>query len=150
MGDEYTELRGLLETERERCARLSPILDAERAAARAYDHTALLACLKERESVQGEWQRAATMRRQLLEREGQTLDDVAARDPELSDLVGALRADADAIRQAQRINEGIIRAALTQVTSLLAVIKRELPETQYDGRASLTTPALLARGEWSA
>lgn len=150
MGDGYTQLRGLLDAEREHCARLAPILEAERTAAATYDHTALLACLKEREGVQAAWQRAASARRQLLRADGLTLDDAVAGDPRLSDLVQGLRADADAVRRAQRINEGLVRAALAQVTDLLTVIKRELPETRYDGRASLTTPALGARGGWSA
>ena len=150
MSELQTTLRALLETERERCARLAPILDAERAAAAGYDHAALLACLKEREGVQAEWQRAATERRQLLRREGLTLNDAVARDPELGALARALQAEADAVRRAQRINEGLIRAALAQVTDLLTVIKRELPETQYDGQASLTTPTPLMRSGWSA
>ncbi len=143
-------LRGLLERERECCARLAPILDAERTAAATYDHAALLACLQERETVQAEWQRVAAERRRLLQSLEGTLNEVATGDPELTALVRALQADADGVRSAQRINEGLIRTALAQVTDLLSVIKRELPETQYDGRASLTTPTLLARGEWRA
>ena len=150
MSDTHSTLRALLETERDRCARLAPILDAERAAAAGYDHAALLACLKEREGVQADWQRAATERRQLLRREGLTLNEAVAGDPGLAELVRVLRAEAEAVRRAQRINEGLIRAALAQVTDLLTVIKRELPETQYDGRASLTTPAPFARSAWSA
>ena len=150
MDDDDTQLRALLEVERERCGRLASVLDAERSAAASYDHTALLACLKEREGVQAEWQRASTTRRKLLRRDGLTLDQAVARDSELTELVRALRAEAELVRRAQHINEGLVRAALAQVTDLLTVIKRELPETQYDGRASLTTPGPVARADWSA
>jgi len=150
MQDGDTQLRTLLEVERERCARLALILDAERSAAASYDHTALLACLKEREGVQAEWYRASTTRRKLLRRDGLTLDAAVAGDAGLSDLVRALRAEAEVVRRAQRINEGLVRSALAQVTDLLTVIKRELPETQYDGRASLRTPSPVTRADWSA
>lgn len=144
-------LRRLLEIERDCCTRLAPILEAERAAAAAYDHAGLLACLKEREAVQATWQRAATARRQHLREAGKPLAVLVAAEPGLADLAREVRSSASAVRRAQRVNEGLIRAALTQVTDLLTVIRRELPDSRYDGRASLTTPLVTARsGSWSA
>ena len=146
---EALSLRGLLETERACCARLLPILDAERAAAAAYDHTALLACLKEREAIQAEWQRAAAMRRQYL-RQGDSLAVLMAQEPDLAAVVDAVRRQAAVVLRAQRVNEGLIRAVLAHVTDLLTVIRRELPESRYDGRATLTTPLPSAGGSWRA
>jgi flagellar biosynthesis/type III secretory pathway chaperone len=142
--DDTARLRSLLEIERECCGRLRPILEAERTAAATYDHAALLACLKEREAVQAEWQRAAQERRRLGRASG------GGSDPALAELVRALRTEGAAVRRAQRINAGLVRAALAQVTDLLAIIKRDLPETRYDDRASLQTPAALTRAGWSA
>ena len=145
---EPPNLRVLLETERDCCARLLPILDAERAAA-AYDHAALLACLKEREAIQAEWQRAAAMRRQCLRDTGATAA-LMAQQPDLAAVVEAVRQQAVAVRRAQRVNEGLIRAVLAHVTDLLTVIRRELPESRYDGRAALTTPLPSTGGSWRA
>jgi flagellar biosynthesis/type III secretory pathway chaperone len=142
-------LRALLEVERECCGRLLPILDAERAAAAAYDHVALLACLREREAVQAEWERAARQRRARMHATGSRLGALVADDPELAAVVDAVRRDATRVRRAQRINEGLVRAALAHVTDLLTVMRRELPESRYDRRAVLTTP-VRAAGRWSA
>jgi hypothetical protein len=44
-----------------------------------------------------------------------------------------------------------VRAALAQVTDLLTIMRRERPDSRYDGRAALTTPAQAsAGGRWSA
>jgi hypothetical protein len=67
-------LATLLDAERACCARLLPLLDAERAAAAAYDHAALLACLREREILQAEWQRAAAERRRHQDAAGRLLE----------------------------------------------------------------------------
>ena len=145
------ELSDLLRVERECCARLQPVLDAERAAAVAYDHAALLACLREREILQAEWQRAAGLRRQHQADTGQSLAALAAGDAELAVAVREAAREAATVRRAQRVNEGIIRAALAQVTDLLTVIRREQPDSRYDGRAALTADtAPSAGGRWSA
>lgn len=144
---EATSLRGVLETERDCCTRLLAVLDAERAAAAAYDHAALLACLKERESIQAEWQRAAAMRRQRLRHNGKGTV-LAGLDPELAALADAVRKQAVVVRRAQRVNEGLIRAVLTHVSDLLTVIRRELPESRYDGRATLMAPLRSSSGSW--
>lgn len=146
---EEPSLRGVLETERTCCARLLLILDAERAAAAAYDHAALLACLKEREAIQAEWQRAAAIRRRLLRRAGE-MAALIAEDPDLAVVVEGARREAAVVRRAQRVNEGLIRAVLAQVTDLLTVIRRELPESRYDGRATLMTPLPSPGGSWRA
>lgn len=143
-------LRALLEAERECCARLQLVLDAERAAAAAFDYAALIACLKEREAVHAQWVRAAAARRAGLHADGRTLTAIAALDPALAKSLRALRTEAGALRRAQRVNEHVVRAALGQVTDLLDVIRRERPETRYDGRAKLTAPVRTASGGWSA
>jgi hypothetical protein len=140
-------LRGVLETERECCARLLGVLDAERTAAAAYDHAALLACLKERESIQVEWQRAAAIRRQRLGRSDAAVV-LAALDPELAAIADGVREQAVAVRRAQRVNEGLIRTVLTHVTDLLTAIRRELPESRYDGHATLMGPLPSSSGSW--
>jgi flagellar biosynthesis/type III secretory pathway chaperone len=145
------ELTALLRTERECCARLLPLLDAERAAAAAYDHAALLACLREREILQAEWQRAAGQRRERQKAAGPALAGLAAADPELAVAMQEAAREAAAVRRAQRVNEGVVRAALAQVTDLLAVIRRERPDSRYDGRAALTGAAASSGGgRWSA
>ena len=143
-------LRALLEAERECCARLQLVLDAERAAAAAFDYPALIACLKERESVHAEWSRAAAARRAKVRADGRTLVAIGAGDPALAESVRALRVDASALKRAQRVNERVVRAALGQVSDLLDVIRRERPETRYDGHAKLTAPVRTARSGWSA
>ncbi len=141
----------LLGVERECCARLLPLLEAERAAAAAYDHAALLACLREREILQAEWQRAAALRRRHQEAAGGSLARLAATDPTLVAAMQDGARDAEAVRRAQRINEGVVKAALAQVTDLLAVMRREHTDNRYDGRAALTSAALTsAGGRWSA
>src|SRR5436853_7658039 len=119
------ELGSILAIERECCARLLPLLDAERAAAAAYDHAALLACLREREILQAEWQRAAGRRRHRQETSGRSLAALSAEDPTLATALQDVTREAEAVRRAQRINEGVVRAALAQVTDLLAVMRRE-------------------------
>ena len=145
------ELSALLRLERECCTRLVPLLDAERAAAAAYDHAALLACLREREILQAEWQRAAGLRRQRQQASGPALATLAAEDPELAFLLQDTAREAAAVRRAQRVNEGVVRAALAHVTDLLSVMRRERPDSRYDGRAALTGAALSSvGGRWSA
>ena len=146
-----SELSGLLSSERECCARLLPLLDAERTAAVTYDHAALLACLREREILQAEWQRVAGLRRQRQQAVGRSLATLAAGDPHLAAAIRDAAREAVAVRRAQRVNEGLVRAALSQVTDLLAVIGRERPDSRYDGRAALTGAAVSsAGGRWSA
>src|SRR3982751_1949865 len=99
------ELGSILAVERECGARLLPLLDAERSAAAAYDHAALLACLREREILQAEWQRAAGRRRELQKIVGPV---VAGRDPELVATMRAMAREATAVRRAQRVNEGVV------------------------------------------
>jgi flagellar biosynthesis/type III secretory pathway chaperone len=143
-----SELSAMLAVERECCARLLPLLDAERAAAAGYDHAALLACLREREILQAEWLRAAARRREIQRTTSLTL---ATMPPELAALLRAVAREAGAVRRAQRVNEGIVRAALAQVTDLLSVMRRERPDSRYDGRAVLTGTAVSsAGGRWSA
>ena len=141
----------MLAIERKCCARLLPLLDAERAAAAAYDHTALLACLREREILQAEWQRAAGLRRERQKAAGASLATLTADDPDLAGAMQETAREAAAVRRAQRVNEGVVRAALAQVTDLLSVIRRERPDSRYDGRAALTGAAISSSGgRWSA
>jgi hypothetical protein len=150
-GDEIPRLRALIETEHEQCARLAAILEAERSAAATLDHPALLACLKERETVLAGWHRSAAARRDLLRASGESLTAVAARERSLGDVVRAFRTRAAEVRRSQRINAGLIGAALKQVTDLLTAIKRELPDARYDGRAALTAAQPVVRTrDWSA
>jgi hypothetical protein len=143
-------LRALLEAERECCARLRLVLDAERAAAAAFDYPALIACLKERESLQGEWTQAATARDAAVRAEGRPLAAIAAAEPALAEMLRTLRGETAALARAQRVNARLVSAALAEVTDLLDVVRRERPETRYDGRAKLTAPLRSAGGGWSA
>jgi flagellar biosynthesis/type III secretory pathway chaperone len=144
-------LRELLAAEGECCVRLEPILEAERAAAASYDYVALLACLKEREAVQAEWERVSAERRRVLRERGTTLAVASAADPELAATVASVRRLAGGVRRAQQINAGVIRATLAQVTDLLTVIRRELPTSRYDDRATLNAPLPATRGgSWTA
>ncbi len=146
-----TELATLLETERECCARLLALLEAERTAAASYDHAALLACLREREILQADWQRAAGLRRQRQAAAGASLARLVAGDAALSALAQNVAREAAAVRRAQRVNEGIVRAALAHVTDLLAVMRRERTDSRYDGRAALTSATISSgAGRWSA
>ena len=151
MSDDVREtLRGVIANERACCGRLLPILEAERAAAAAYDQAGLLACLKEREAIQAEWQRSADARRRLLRAGGAVLAEAIRGDAALADLVAAARSEAAAVRRAQRVNEAIVRKLLAHVNDLVSVIRRELPDSRYDGRATLTAPAPASGGSWSA
>ena len=144
-------LASLLAAERECCLRLLPLLEAERAAAAAYDHAALLACLREREILQAEWQRAVGLRQEHLANAGRSIAELAAEDAGLAREMRETARDAEAVRRAQRINEGVVRAALAHVTDLLTVMRRERNDTRYDGRAAITGQALSsAGGRWSA
>ena len=144
-------LTSLLAAERACCLRLLPLLEAERGAAAAYDLAALLACLREREILQAEWQRAVGLRKEHLAHAGRSLADLAADDAELANEMRETARDAEAVRRAQGINEGVVRAALAHVTDLLSVMRRERSDSRYDGRAALTGQALSsAAGRWSA
>ncbi len=145
-----SSLADVLDAERACCARLLPLLEAERAAAASYDHAALLACLREREVLQAEWQRAVEVRRQRLAAAEGALTRLAADDPELARAMRDTAREAAAVRRAQKINEGIVRAALAHVTDLLAVMRREHADSRYDGRAAITNRALSSAGRWSA
>lgn len=149
LAPEEPGLRELLELERQCCARLLPILDAERAAAAGYDHVALLACLHEREALQAEWERVTRQRRARIRDVGVPLATLLARDPALAVVVEDVRRDAERVRRAQRINESVVRAALAHVTDTLTVIRRELPDSRYDGNAVLRASVPVA-GRWSA
>ncbi len=142
-------LRALLELERDCCARLLPILDAERAAVAGYDHVALVACLREREVLQAEWERVARLRRDRMREAAVPFAALAAADPALAAVADEMRREAARVRRAQRINEGIIRSALAHVTDTLTVMRRELPESRYDRQAVLRTPERRAN-RWSA
>lgn len=146
---EGPDLRAILELERECCARLLPILYAERAAAASYDHVALMACLRERETLQAEWEQVAQRRRTTLRDTGASLASLGMKDAPLATVLADVRRDAARIRRAQHINEGVVRAALAHVTNTLTVIRRELPDSRYDDRAVLRAPAPAA-GRWSA
>ncbi len=146
-----SELRELLAIERSCCARMLPLLDAERSAAAAYDHAALVACLREREVLQAEWQRAASARREHQKTLGSSLAALVADDRELAALVQEAARSAAVVRRAQRVNEGIVRAALAHVSDLLAVMRRAHPDSRYDGRAALTGATAVGSGtRWSA
>lgn len=145
------KIADLLEIERDCCARLQEIIHAERQAAAEYDLAALHACLKQREAVQAEWQRAAQMRNRQGAAGREELAASIARDPALADSVARLRRQAREVQQAQSINQALIRSVLGHVTDLLDVIRRELPESRYDGRACLTASLPAATGtRWSA
>jgi flagellar biosynthesis/type III secretory pathway chaperone len=146
-----SELRELLAVERDCCIRMLPLLDAERAAAAAYDHAGLVACLREREMLQAELQRAADARRERQQGLGRPLAALRADDPELATLLHETARAAAVVRRAQRINEGVVRAALAHVSDLLAVMRRAHPDSRYDGRAALTGATAASSGaRWSA
>jgi hypothetical protein len=130
-------LADLLVGERRCCAALADLVDRERAAAVQHDLTALLATLREREDLQGRWQRVAAARSRALAG-GPPLAEIAAADPAIGETVTALRREADALRAAQRINDRLIRAALGGVNDLLATFRRFAPGARYDARAALT------------
>ena len=144
-----SSLRALLELERDCCARLLPILDAERAAVAGYDHTALVACLHERELLQAEWERVSRLRRERLRAANVSFAALVADDPALAAVAQEVRREAARVRRAQRINEAVIRSALAHVTDTLTVLRRELPDSRYDRQAVLRTPAPAAN-RWSA
>jgi flagellar biosynthesis/type III secretory pathway chaperone len=146
-----SELSALLSAERECCARLLPLLEAERAAAAAWDHAALLACLREREILQAEWLRTADVRRAHEHASGTSVRALAGEDADFAALVQEVAREAEAVRRAQRVNEGVVRTALAHVTDLLSVMRRESPDSRYDGRAALTSTAAASfGGRWSA
>ena len=105
---EGPSLRALLAAERDCCARLLPILDAERATAATYDHVALLACLREREAVQAEWKRAARLRREPTQSSAVTLAALASTDP-------ALAAPQQAAAEVAEIERGLLTLGNTAV-----------------------------------
>jgi hypothetical protein len=148
--DVRASLRAVLSSERACCARLLSILEAERSAAAAYDQAGLLACLKERETIQADWQRSADARRRALRAGGAAVTELVKGDMELAALVASARADAMAVRREQRVNEAVVRRLLVHVNDLLTVIRRELPGSRYDGRAALTTSLPTSGGSWSA
>jgi len=137
---DYAELRSLLEIEQTCCAGLRAVLDAERTAVKSYELPALLETLKEREALQGQWQRAAAMRRRRVSELVDGLRTAFAADPTLESVVVALREDVAEVRRQQEINEGLLVAALGSVTDLLSVLRRGLPGVRYDERATLTSP----------
>jgi flagellar biosynthesis/type III secretory pathway chaperone len=134
------ELRSLLEIEQACCAGLRSVLDAERAAVKGYELPALLETLKEREALQGQWQRASAARRRRVSQLVDGLRTAFAADPTLESVVVALREDAAEVRRQQEINEGLLVAAIGSVTDLLSVLRRGLPGVRYDERAALTSP----------
>jgi len=144
-------LLDLLAIERDCCSRLRAVLEAERKAAAESDLSALHACLRRREAVQAEWRRAAEIRLRRPEGARQEIARAAANDPGLADAVGGLRVEIAAVRRAQSVNQALVRAVLAQVTDLLQVVRRALPESRYDGRACLTGSLPFATGaRWSA
>jgi flagellar biosynthesis/type III secretory pathway chaperone len=145
------ELRSLLEIEQACCTGLRAVLDAERAAVRGYELPALLETLKEREALQGQWQRAAAARRRRVSELVDGLRTAFAADPTLESVVVALREDVAEVRRQQEINEGLLVAAIGSVTELLSVLRRGLPGVRYDERAALTSPLPVVRSShWRA
>ena len=142
-------LAELLGVERDCCTRLERIVAEERRAVAERDLPALLEALKERETLQAQWQRASAERRARFAAPG-ALAAAADEDPELVALLRTVRAAADALERAQRINVAMVRGALAQVGDLLATMRRAQPGAAYDGRASLTAPAPAAASGWSA
>jgi flagellar biosynthesis/type III secretory pathway chaperone len=146
-----TELRSLLEIEHACCTRLRSVLDAEREAVARYELPALLGTLKEREALQGQWQRAAALRRRRVAELVDGMRTAFEADPTLERVVVALREDAAEVRRQQRLNEGVLLAALDAVTDLLTVLQRGLPGARYDERATLSSPMPTNRGaSWRA
>jgi flagellar biosynthesis/type III secretory pathway chaperone len=143
------QLAELLGVERECCGRLEQIVADERRAVAERDLPALLQALKDRESLQAQWQRATEARRARFAAPG-AIAAIAGDDPELRDLLRSVRNAADALERAQRINVAMVRGALGQVSDLLATIRRAQPGAHYDGRASLAAPAPAAASGWSA
>lgn len=138
-------LAELLGIERECCAELARIVDAERRAVARRDLPALLDALKERESLQARWQRASAERRARFASPG-SLSTAVAGDRELEGLLRTVRSAADALERAQRINVELVRGALAQVGDLLGTLRRAQPSVSYDGSATLTTQAPAALG----
>src|SRR5262249_38598736 len=136
----------LVAIERDCCARLHAILEAERTAAASYDLAALHACLRRREALQAEWQRVALLRARRATSERDEARTVRPRDAQQRERqaarrdIEALRREVTAVRRAQAINQALIRAAMGQVSDLLDIVRRELPDSRYDGRACLTAP----------
>jgi len=144
------DLEQILGIERGCCDRLKALLEAERTAAATYSLNQLRQCLKEREAIQAEWQRAVHLRTRITKAD-RALAAALENDPKLSGAVAGLRRDVAILRRAQGINQSLLRAALAQVSDLLDVVRRELPESRYDGRASLTNVLPPARrAGWSA
>lgn len=142
-------LAELLGVERDCCTRLEHIVADERRAVAERDLPALLEALKERESLQAQWQRATEARREQFAAPG-AMARAAGDDPEMLALLRAVRSAADALERAQRINVAMVRGALSQVGDLLATIRRAQPGAAYDGRATVTAPAPAAASGWSA
>jgi flagellar biosynthesis/type III secretory pathway chaperone len=144
-------LRSLLEAEGEACAQLEALLDSERAAVATHDLPRLLDCLRQRELVQSDLERAARERKRFLTEAGTSLPALRSEAPELKDALDGLRRRAVSVRRAQTVNDGMLRAALGQVAELIAIVSRALPESRYDSRAALRTPLPRSPGgSWSA
>ena len=142
-------LAELLGVERDCCTRLERIVADERRAVAERDLPALLEALKERESLQAQWQRATEERRARFAAPG-ALAQVAGGDAELVALLRTVRSAADALERAQRINVAMVRGALAQVGDLLSTMRRAQPGAAYDGRATVTAPSPTAASGWSA
>lgn len=145
------DLREMLEIERTCCRELHAVLERERDAASAQDLLALLETNKEREATQARWERIAGQRSAWLERAGATLDDLARADPALQEIRHDLSTRAEALQRMQRVNHGLVRAVLGQVSGLIHTIRRELPGSRYDRGADITAPLPSSRSaRWSA
>jgi len=139
-----TSLVETLELERACCARLAALLDAERRAVAAHDLDALLASLRERETVHARWRHAASARAAALAGSAPT-------DPAAASLVAQLRAAGADLARALRVNAAIVGGALAQVSDILAAVRRAQPGSRYDDHATLTAPLPSAsRAGWSA
>lgn len=126
----HGELKVALEAERECCGRLGEVVRREREAVVSHDLAALLAALREREALQAEWLRLAARRRALL-------PAASAGDPEVASRIAAVARRAAEVRREQRVNEGLLRTALGNVSGLLLALEAALPGARYDERAGL-------------
>lgn len=149
--DRRAFLTELLEVERDCCARLAVVVEAERRAVAERDLAGMLDAVNEREALQAQWQRAAASRQARLSSAGASLATLAAGDPGLAPLLREVREAAAELVRAQRTNAAIVRGALSQVSDLLAALKRAQPGSSYDGRAALNAPLPCAAGSgWNA
>jgi len=145
------DLHEILALERACCEELGEILERERCAASSHDLEALLTTNKERESTQAQWERIAGRRRCWLRGRGVDLEEVVRGNPALEEVRDQIALAAQALRRGQRVNHGLVRAVLGQVSGMIDTIRRELPSSRYDSGAALTSSLPEGGGaSWSA